>query len=57
MKKYLLMILLLVSVSSIYLTYALTEDENLADAPTYNPNDYDPWIPQEWIKEDWTFGE
>jgi hypothetical protein len=23
----------------------------------YNPKDYDPWIPLEWIKEDWTFWE
>lgn len=23
----------------------------------YNSSDYDPWIPADWIKEDWTFGE
>ncbi len=23
----------------------------------YNQEDYDPWIPLEWIKPDWTFWE
>ncbi len=35
------------------LGYQGTEDS----AIEYNPKDYDPWIPLDWIKEDWTFGE
>lgn len=56
MKKYIISLLLSISIFFyIQSLNALSEDQK--EIQEYNPKDYDPWIPLDWIKEDWTFGE
>ena len=33
-----------------------SENKNI-EIQSYNPADYDPWIPIDWIMADWTFWE
>ena len=56
MKKYLFLFLL--SISAFFYIQSLNAvPENQNEVIQYNPSDYDPWIPIDWIKEDWTFWE
>lgn len=58
MKKPLLFLLILSSfTTSFSILNAVWDEEVNTEIQEYNPADYDPWIPQEWIQEDWTFGE
>lgn len=58
MKKSLLFLFILSSfISSYSILSALWDDEVNTEIQEYNPSDYDSWIPLDWIKEDWTFGE
>lgn len=58
MKKPLIFILVL---STLFYSYSISNavwnEEDNTEVQSYNPSDYDPWIPLEWIKEDWTFWE
>ncbi|NRH21352.1 hypothetical protein HOO68_04885 [Candidatus Gracilibacteria bacterium] len=58
MKKSLIFILMLSCTASFYsILNAVGSEEISTEAQEYNPADYDPGIPLEWIKEDGTFGE
>ncbi len=58
MKNSLIFILILSNVFSFYsILNAVWSEEVHIEIQEYNPADYDPWIPLEWIKEDWTFWE
>lgn len=58
MKKPLIFILILASLfSSFSILNAVWDEEVDTETKSYNPADYDPWIPLDWIKEDWTFWE
>jgi hypothetical protein len=58
MKKLLLFLFILSSsISSYSILNAVWDEEVNNEIQEYNSSDYDPWIPLDWIKEDWTFGE
>lgn len=58
MKKYILLIFLAYSLFSSYsILNAVWDEEVKTEIQESNPTDYDPWIPADWIREDWTFGE
>lgn len=58
MKKSLLLLFILSSFISFYsILNAVWDEEVNTEIQEYNPADYDPWIPLDWIKEDWTFWE
>lgn len=58
MKKHILLIFLAYSLFSSYsILNAVWDEEVKTEIQESNPADYDPWIPQEWIREDWAFGE
>lgn len=58
MKKYIFLLLGSVIFSSfLQASNAVWNEEINTETPSYNPADYDPWIPLDWIREDWTFWE
>ncbi|GAB0174572.1 MAG: hypothetical protein HHAS10_04510 [Candidatus Altimarinota bacterium] len=58
MKKSLLLLFILSSFISFYsILNAVGDEEVNTEIQEYNPADYDPGIPLDWIKEDGTFGE
>ncbi len=58
MKNSLIFILMLSSIFSFHsILNAVWNEETNTEIQQYNPKDYDPWIPLDWIREDWTFWE
>lgn len=56
MKKYIFLFLVSIPIFFyIQSINAVPEDQD--EIIQYSPSDYDPWIPVEWIREDWTFWE